>query len=91
MREHGVFLYSLAPPNACIKPIGEGGSMACLAGYKLKEQISRSSSSIVFRGIRESDNRPVVIKLLANDYPSTKEITDFIHEYQIMTKIDSAL
>lgn len=60
-----------------------------LTGYKIKEQISRGSNSIVLRGVRESDNRPVVIKLLAKDYPSAKEITDFIHEYQIMGKIDS--
>lgn len=63
--------------------------MVRLTGYKIKEQISRSSNSLVLRGLRESDNRPVVIKLLAKDYPSSKEITDFLHEYQIMGKINS--
>jgi len=60
--------------------------MIQLTGYKIKEQLSKGGNSIVFKGIREADNLPVIIKLLAKEYPSAKEITDFTHEYQIMDK-----
>ncbi len=60
--------------------------MIHLTGYLIKDEIAKGSNSIVFRGVRESDNTPVVIKLLAKDYPSPKEITDFMHEFQVMEK-----
>lgn len=62
--------------------------MIHLTGYIINEQISKDANSIIFRGIRESDSLPVVIKLLANEYPSSKEISALTHEYKIMEKID---
>ena len=63
--------------------------MIYLSGYKIAEQISKGSYYTVLKAVRESDNTPVVIKLLVKDYPSAKEITDFKHEYQIMSRIAS--
>ena len=62
--------------------------MVRLPGYKLTERISRGGNYTVYRGIRESDYTRVVIKLLSKEYPTAKELTDFIHEYQIMAKFD---
>ncbi|NLL05270.1 MAG: AAA family ATPase [Clostridiaceae bacterium] len=61
--------------------------MIHLTGYKIKEEIFKSENSTIFRGTRDSDNRPVVIKLLNREYPSAKELSAFIREYEIMKKI----
>ena len=62
--------------------------MVYLPGFKIIEQVVKRGNYTVLRAIRESDYNRVVIKLLSKDYPSAKEITDFIHEYQIMAKFD---
>ena len=64
-----------------------GYIMIHLAGYKIKEEVYKSDNSIVLRGDREFDNCPVIIKLLNREYPTTKEISSFIREYEIMNKV----
>ena len=64
-----------------------GSKMIHLAGYKIKEEISIEGNSIILRGTRNLDNCPVIIKLLNKEYPSTKELSDFIREYEIMDRI----
>jgi len=61
--------------------------MLRLAGYQINTEISKSSNSTVFRGTREDDNLPVVVKLLNREYPSEKELFAYIREYEIMQKI----
>lgn len=61
--------------------------MINLTGYKIKEEISRGGNSIIVRGTRNSDNCPVVVKLLNKEYPSTKDMSVFVREYEIMHKI----
>ncbi|HEX9059178.1 MAG TPA: serine/threonine-protein kinase PknK, partial [Clostridia bacterium] len=60
--------------------------MIHIEGYKIKEEISRSGNSTILRGIRDLDNCPVVIKLLNREYPSTRELSVFIREYEVMDK-----
>lgn len=61
--------------------------MIRLTGYRIKEEISKSDNSTIYRGIRSSDNCPVVIKLLNREYPSSRELTAFVREYEIMDKL----
>lgn len=61
--------------------------MIHLAGYKIDKDIYRGANSTVLRGIRLSDNCPVVIKLLNREYPSAKEISAFNREYHIMSRL----
>ncbi|HEY9063098.1 MAG TPA: AAA family ATPase [Pseudobacteroides sp.] len=63
--------------------------MIRLSGYKIVEEISRGSNSIVLRGTRNLDDYPVVVKLLNKEYPSIKELSVFMREYEIMDKIGS--
>ncbi|HEX2947051.1 MAG TPA: diguanylate cyclase [Clostridia bacterium] len=58
-----------------------------LAGYRIKEEISKSDNSTIYRGSRNSDNCPVVIKLLNREYPTSKELSAFVREYEIMDKL----
>ncbi|MCT7960115.1 PAS domain S-box protein [Laspinema sp. D1] len=56
-----------------------------LSGYQIGEEIYRNSKRVVYRGIREVDGLPVILKALGTDYPSPTDIAQLHHEYE-MTK-----
>lgn len=56
-------------------------------GYKTKEQIFRGYNSTIYRGIRDSDNKPVIIKFLNQEYPSPEELSRFRREYEITDRL----
>ncbi|PLZ98234.1 serine/threonine protein kinase [Fischerella thermalis CCMEE 5268] len=57
-------------------------------GYHITEQIYLGSRTIVYRGIREQDQQPVIIKLMRNEYPSLNELAQFRNQYTISKKLD---
>jgi predicted ATPase/tRNA A-37 threonylcarbamoyl transferase component Bud32 len=59
-----------------------------VSGYSIQEQIYGGSITLVYKGIRESDQKPVVIKLLRNEYPSFSEIVQFRNQYTITKNLD---
>jgi hypothetical protein len=44
--------------------------MISLPGIAIKAKIYESANSLVYRGIREGDNTPVILKVLKQDYPT---------------------
>ncbi|MEG4279622.1 serine/threonine-protein kinase PknK, partial [Microcoleus sp. MON1_C1] len=54
-----------------------------VSGYHLVEQLYCGSRTLVYRAIRETDQLPVVIKLLNRDYPSFSELLQFRNQYTI--------
>ncbi|MBD2438083.1 AAA family ATPase [Nostoc sp. FACHB-110] len=61
---------------------------ATIPGYKLTEQLYDGSRTIVYRGIREIDGKPVVVKLLKQEYPSFSELLQFHNQYTIAKNIN---
>ena len=61
--------------------------MLILKGYRVLEQIGDSSNSAVYRGIRESDRQPVILKLLKQDYPTSQAIARYREEYAIASQL----
>lgn len=59
-----------------------------LKGYCITEQIYIGEKTLVFRGIREQNQKPVVIKLMRNEYPTISEITQFSNQYNIIQDIN---
>jgi PAS domain S-box-containing protein len=57
--------------------------MIAIAGIAIQSKIYESSTSLVYRGIREQDDCAIVIKLLKQDYPSPQELTRYRQEYEI--------
>ena len=57
--------------------------MISISGLTIHEQIYESAKTLVYRGHREIDNLPVVVKVHRTDYPSEKEIAKFRREYTI--------
>jgi predicted ATPase/serine phosphatase RsbU (regulator of sigma subunit) len=64
--------------------------MQTLSNYQLKEPIYESLNSLVYRGIRNEDNQPVILKMLKEDYPSPAELTRYRQEYEITNGLNLA-
>ncbi|WP_293108784.1 ATP-binding sensor histidine kinase [Moorena sp. SIOASIH] len=62
--------------------------MVRLTGYQMTEIIYSGSRTLVYQGIRESDQKPVVIKLLKSEYPSFGELVQFRNQYTIAKNLD---
>ncbi|MEH2407810.1 trifunctional serine/threonine-protein kinase/ATP-binding protein/sensor histidine kinase [Nostoc sp.] len=58
--------------------------MLTLSGYKIIDQIYDSSNSLIYRGYREADNQPVILKTLRDAYPSPERIACYQREYDII-------
>ncbi len=59
-----------------------------LPDYQITEQLYTGTRTLVYRGIRTSDQQPVVIKLLRNDYPNFNELVQFRNQYTIAKNLD---
>ena len=62
--------------------------MISLPGYKISTQIHQSFNSLVYRGYRESDNLPVILKVLRQEYPTPTQLTRYKQEYQIARNLN---
>jgi PAS domain S-box-containing protein len=57
--------------------------MLTLPNYQISTQIYESANSVVYRGVRNKDNQPVILKVLKEDYPTPEELTRYRQEYDI--------
>ena len=57
--------------------------MLTINGYRITEQLYQSSNSLVYRGYREPEEQPVILKFLKPDYPTQEELTRYKQEYEI--------
>ncbi|MEH1825447.1 MAG: ATP-binding sensor histidine kinase [Nostoc sp.] len=62
-----------------------------IPGYQVSEELYNGSRTLVYRGYRETDSLPVVIKLLKNPYPSFNELLSFRNQYTIAKNLNSPL
>ncbi|MEH2408603.1 MAG: serine/threonine-protein kinase PknK [Nostoc sp.] len=66
-------------------------TLASIPGYQVSEQLYNGSRTLVYRGYRETDHKPVVIKLLKNPYPGFGELVQFRNQYTIAKNLNSPL
>ncbi|MBE8991737.1 ATP-binding sensor histidine kinase [Nostoc sp. LEGE 12450] len=64
-------------------------SIVTIPGYQVSEELYNGSRTLVYRAVRESDQQPVVIKLLKNPYPSFSELVQFRNQYTIAKNLNS--
>jgi predicted ATPase/class 3 adenylate cyclase/tRNA A-37 threonylcarbamoyl transferase component Bud32 len=64
--------------------------MSTISEYEITEELYESSNSLVFRGHREADNQPVILKMLRQTYPLPEKIAWFKREYEITRNLDLA-
>ena len=58
-----------------------------IAGYQITEQLYAGSRTLVYRAIRESDQKQVILKLLRNEMPTFSELVQFRNQYAVMRGI----
>ena len=66
-------------------------TLVSIPGYRISEELYNGSRTLVYRGYREADSLPVVIKLLKNPYPSFSELLSFRNQYTIAKNLNSPL
>ncbi len=66
-------------------------TIVSIPGYQISEELYNGSRTLVYRGYRETDSLPVVIKLLKNPYPSLGELLSFHNQYTIAKNLNSPL
>ncbi|MEH1884972.1 AAA family ATPase [Nostoc sp.] len=66
-------------------------TIVSIPGYRIGEELYNGSRTLVYRGYREADSLPVVIKLLKNPYPSFSELLQFRNQYTIAKNLNSPL
>jgi len=62
--------------------------MLTLPNYQIIEPIYESANSTVYRSIRNEDNKPVILKILKQDYPTPTELNRYQQEYEITHNLD---
>ncbi|MBN3962740.1 ATP-binding sensor histidine kinase [Nostoc sp. NMS8] len=63
-------------------------TLVSIPGYRISEELYNGSRTLVYRGHRETDSLPVVIKLLKNPYPSLGELLSFRNQYSIAKNLN---
>jgi predicted ATPase/class 3 adenylate cyclase/GAF domain-containing protein/tRNA A-37 threonylcarbamoyl transferase component Bud32 len=59
-----------------------------LPGYQILAQIYESTSTLVYRGIREQDSQPVILKRYKEDYPTPSQLARYKQEYEITRNLN---
>lgn len=54
-------------------------------GYIQIKKIHQGRRRIIYRGLREKDNKPVIIKSVSDDYPAQSDLDYLKHEYDILS------
>ncbi len=56
--------------------------------YRIIEKIYESDNSLVYRAILNLDNKPIILKILKENYPSVSELTRYKQEYEITRSLN---
>ena len=64
--------------------------MNAIADYQIIAKIYESANSLVYRALSNSNARPVILKVLKQDYPTPSELTRYKQEYQITRSLKIA-
>ena len=63
-------------------------TMLGLNGYRIVQEIHSGVKTLVYRGYREGDQQPAIVKLLKSEYPTLEEVTRLRNEYKIAQPLD---
>lgn len=54
-----------------------------IAGYSTRQRLFTSERSIIYRATRTADERPVILKVLNAEFPSTEQVARLRREYRL--------
>ncbi len=59
-----------------------------VAGYELRRTLRRGRKTIIYRGLRTSDRKEVILKCLHEEMPSARDIARLRREFEILSRFD---
>jgi len=59
-----------------------------MPGYRIIEEIHKGSRTSLYRGVRESDGAPVILKTVAVSHENIDGLSKLAHEYDLTRKLD---
>ncbi|MBU3916930.1 serine/threonine-protein kinase PknK [bacterium] len=59
-----------------------------MKGFQFTETAYISEKSVIYRGIREKDNLPVIAKVMKEEYPTPKKLESYDREYNIVRRLE---
>lgn len=59
-----------------------------ITGYHISERLYQSDNSLVYRGRRQADDYPVILKMLRQPYPPPEKIAWFKREFEIIHNLN---
>lgn len=62
--------------------------MINLPGYQILACIYESANSLVYRGCRQEDNQPVIVKVLKQEYPTAEQVQRYQQEYEMIRQLN---
>ena len=63
-------------------------TLTTIGGYSNLQLLHDSRRTIVYRGLQNESQQPVVIKLLKQEYPTFRELVNFRNQYAIAKNLD---
>jgi predicted ATPase/signal transduction histidine kinase/DNA-binding response OmpR family regulator/tRNA A-37 threonylcarbamoyl transferase component Bud32 len=60
-----------------------------LAGYLFHDKLYETGHSVVYRGTRQADQKPVILKILKDEYPTPVAIARFRREFETMHSLNA--
>ena len=63
-------------------------TLEIISGYQVIQDIYCGEKTLVYKAIREKDQKPVILKLMQNPYPTFSEIAQFRHQYSIVKDLN---
>lgn len=57
-------------------------------GFTVITQIHESANSLVYRGLRQFDQQPIILKLLKEDYPTPSQLIHYRQEYETLRTLN---
>ncbi|NET91290.1 MAG: serine/threonine-protein kinase PknK, partial [Kamptonema sp. SIO1D9] len=62
--------------------------MVTLKGYRINDKIYDGNKTLVYRGIKKSNQKPIVVKLSKSEYPTFSELVKFRNQYIIAKNLN---
>ncbi len=59
-----------------------------IQGYQVREAIYEGVNTVVYRGQRNQDRQPVILKILNTEYPTPADVAKFRHQYEITKELN---
>ncbi|NMG09449.1 AAA family ATPase [Brasilonema sp. UFV-L1] len=62
--------------------------MITIPGIEITRHIYESANTLVYRGIRTQDKKPVILKVLNKEYPTSEELARYKQEFEIINSLN---